>query len=815
MADNKKEDLADIVMQALDNALSEQNSSGASQPASDDVNATVQDDTKQALTPVIPLRDRIIFPFMVTEFFVGRKSSLNALNEVMHTKDREIILLGQRNQYVDKPFKKDLYDVGTLVKVDKKLNLPDGTCKIIITGIERVRIVKLIRTAEVIRAEYELLPTTINYDHEGFIMHARDNLLRELATYIKLYKDLSSDLIQEVPLEDLPDYADALGNSLLLSLPAKQAVLAAVSLENRLVTLARVIHEGSEYIRLDHKINREIQENITKAQREQYAREYIKLLQKEIEEEESIIEVLTKKIKASHMPKDVENKALDEVKRLNYMSSGSPEASVVRDYVEYLVQVPWQTKSPVNKDLNKAEKILNHDHYGLDKVKERILEYLAVQAKSSKIKGPILCLVGPPGVGKTSLAYSIAAATGRKYVRFALGGVNDEAAIRGHRKTYIGAIPGRIMQNMINVGTKNPLFLLDEIDKISISSRDDPTAALLEVLDPEQNKSFMDHYLDVEYDLSNVLFIATANSFNIPSPLLDRMEVIRLDGYTEVEKFHIARNYLVAKQLKENALTDQEITINDDVLYEIIRYYTREAGVRSLERFIGKICRMVVKDIMQNKATAPVNVTLDNVHQYLKARIFDFEKKKDTNSVGEVTGLAWTEVGGDMLKLECVAVPGKGRLTFTGSLGDVMKESITNAMMVVRSRADTLKLATDFYEHFDIHVHAPEGATPKDGPSAGIAMCSVLISALTNNPIRSDTAMTGELTLTGKVIPIGGLKEKLLAANRGGISNVLIPADNVKDLEEIPQDVIGDLHIIPVKTIDDVLPHIFVNKIGE
>ncbi len=756
--------------------------------------------------PVLALRDVVVYPHMVIPLFVGREKSIRCLEAAMEN-DKQIFLVAQKDASVDEPESDDIFQVGTLATILQLLKLPDGTVKVLVEGNVRGEIHQYEQAepffvAQVSRVEDELLSDN---EQEVLIRSA----VSQFEGYVKLNKKIPPEVLTSLNgIDDAARLADTMAAHMPLKLAEKQKVLEMKGVNERLEYLMALMEGEIDLLQVEKKIRTRVKKQMEKSQREYYLNEQMKAIQKELGELDDApdeFEALSKKIEEAKMPKDAEDKARAELQKLKMMSPMSAEATVVRSYIEWLTNVPWHKRSAVKKDLSLAEKVLDADHYGLEKVKERIVEYLAVQKRVKKLKGPILCLVGPPGVGKTSLGQSIAKATGRKYVRMALGGVRDEAEIRGHRRTYIGSLPGKLVQKMAKVGVKNPLFLLDEIDKMSSDMRGDPSSALLEVLDPEQNSSFSDHYLEVDYDLSDVMFVATSNSMNIPGPLLDRMEVIRLSGYTEDEKLNIATRHLISKQMERNGLKAKELDITESAIIGMIRYYTREAGVRSLEREISKVCRKAVKDILLSKSKDKVVVTQDNLKDYLGVQRFDYGKADKENQIGQVTGLAWTQVGGDLLTIETTAVPGKGKMTTTGSLGDVMQESIQAAMTVVRSRAEKLRINEDFYEKRDIHVHVPEGATPKDGPSAGIAMCTALVSTLTGNPVKCDVAMTGEITLRGEVLAIGGLKEKLLAAHRGGIKTVVIPHENERDLEEIPENVKADLSIHPVKWIDEVL----------
>ena len=756
--------------------------------------------------PVLPLRDVVVFPYMVMPLFVGRPRSIHSLDEAMNH-GKQLLLVSQKQPELEEPGVDDLYDVGTIANIIQLLKLPDGTVKVLVEGQQRAQIYQLEDTGEHFQAQIKPIESTLGNKKELQVVHKA--ALDEFQNYINLNKKVQPDILSALQqIENLEQVSDTLASHLPVSVAQKQTVLEMTNVVERFEYLLGLMQSEADLLQVEKRIRSRVKKQMEKSQRDYYLNEQIKAIQKELGEEEnaiSEIEQLRQKIEEARMPLEAREKAEAELQKLKMMSPMSAEATVVRSYIDWMIQVPWHKRTKVKKDLAKAQDILDADHYGLERVKERILEYLAVQTRLNQLKGPILCLVGPPGVGKTSLGQSIANATGRKYVRMALGGVRDEAEIRGHRKTYIGSLPGKLIQKMAKVGVKNPLFLLDEIDKMSSDMRGDPASALLEVLDPEQNAHFNDHYLEVDYDLSDVMFVATSNSMHIPTPLLDRMEVIRLSGYTEDEKLNIATRHLINKQMERNGLKAGELTIDDSAIVDIIRYYTREAGVRNLEREISKICRKAVKTLLLDKKLKSIKVTAKNLHDYLGVKRFEFGRADTQNRVGEVTGLAWTEVGGDLLTIETASVLGKGKLSYTGSLGDVMKESIQAAMTVVRARADKLGINPEFHEKRDIHIHVPDGATPKDGPSAGIAMCTALVSCLTGNPVKSEVAMTGEISLRGKVLPIGGLKEKLLAAHRGGIKTVIIPKDNVKDLEDIPENAKRDLNIHAVETIDEVL----------
>jgi len=773
-----------------------------------DQNGTSFDDAQNRLSmPVLPLRDVVVYPHMVIPLFVGREKSIHALDMAMQGSKR-ILLVAQKSAEVDDPRDNDLYQIGTLSNVLQLLKLPDGTVKVLVEGSRRARIDHFSKTDDCFVADIELLsPGTETPSREVEVLMR--SVLGVFDQYVKLNKKIPGEVLTSLAgIESPGRLADTIAAHMALKLDEKQKILEIEDIRERLEHLLHLVEGENDVLQVEKRIRNRVKQQMEKSQREYYLNEQMKAIQKELGDLEDVpneIEELTQRIEKAGMPKEARDKANAELNKLKMMSPMSAEATVVRNYIDWLVSAPWKKRSKIRNDLRGAEEILEEDHYGLETVKERILEYLAVQQRARKLKGPILCLVGPPGVGKTSLGRSIARSTNRKFTRMSLGGVRDEAEIRGHRRTYIGSMPGKIIQNMAKVGTRNPLFLLDEIDKMSMDFRGDPSSAMLEVLDPEQNHSFNDHYLEVDFDLSDVMFVATANSMNIPGPLLDRMEVIRLPGYTEDEKINIAMRYLVAKQIKSNGLKDHEIDLKESAVRDIIRFYTREAGVRNLEREISKICRKVVKEIMLKPTDKKVVVTSKNLDKYLGVRRYRYGLAEEHDQIGQVTGLAWTEVGGELLTIEAALVPGKGKLTYTGQLGDVMQESIQAAMTVVRSRAEALGLATDFNQKFDFHIHVPEGATPKDGPSAGIGMCTALVSALSRIPVHANVAMTGEITLRGQVLPIGGLKEKLLAAHRGGIGVVVIPEENRKDLAEIPKNILSKLDIRPVKWIDQVL----------
>ncbi|MDO4705590.1 MAG: endopeptidase La [Comamonadaceae bacterium] len=761
--------------------------------------------------PLLPLRDVVVFPGMVVPLFVGRAKSIKAL-ELAMAADRRIVLVSQKSASLEDPGAKDLFEVGCTGTIVQMLKLPDGTVKVLVEGAERA-LLHEVRDAESHFEAKVILLKAQNNEMNAEQEALRRAVVQQFDVYVKLNKKIPQDISASISgIDDAGRLADTIMAHLPAKLEAKQELLQTQDVNQRLQALLEQLDAEVEILQIDKRIRGRVKRQMEKNQRDFYLNEQVKAIQKELGEGEdgADIEDLEKKIVSAKMSKEAQKKAEAELKKLRLMSPMSAEASVVRSYLDTLVGLPWSKKTKVKKNLAAAQEILDADHYGLEKVKDRILEYLAVQQRIDKVKSPILCLVGPPGVGKTSLGQSIAKATGRKYVRMALGGVRDEAEIRGHRRTYIGSMPGKILQNLSKVGTRNPLFLLDEIDKLGSDFRGDPSSALLEVLDPEQNSHFSDHYAEVDFDLSEVMFVATSNSMNIPAALLDRMEVIRLSGYTEEEKLNIAKRYLLPKQTGNNGVKKGELDVHEDAILDIIRYYTREAGVRSLEREISRICRKAVKGIQLGQMQAPVQVTAANLNEFLGVRKFTYGRAEKEDQIGQVVGLAWTEVGGDLLTIEAVTMPGKGQITRTGSLGDVMKESVEAARTVVRSRAQQLGIAASDFEQKDVHVHVPDGATPKDGPSAGAAMATALVSALTGIPVRADVAMTGEITLRGEVTVIGGLKEKLLAALRGGIRTALIPEGNVKDLQELPESVRNGLEIIPVKWFDEVLAHALV-----
>ena len=766
---------------------------------------TTTSQTEHTQLPLLPLRDVVVFPHMVIPLFVGRPKSIKALEAAME-QGKSIMLAAQKAAAKDEPSAEDIYEIGCIANILQMLKLPDGTVKVLVEGVQRARIHRIRELDTHFLAN--LIPVETEESDNSEVEAMRRATVQQFDQYVKLNKKIPPEILASLSgIDDAGRLADTVAAHLPLKLDQKQEILEIFSVAKRLEHLLGQLEGELDILQVEKRIRGRVKRQMEKSQREYYLNEQVKAIQKELGEGEegADLEEIDKKIIAAKMPKEAKDKAMAELKKLKMMSPMSAEATVVRNYIDTLVSLPWKKKSKVNNDLTNAEKVLELDHYGLDKVKERVLEYLAVQQRVDKLKAPILCFVGPPGVGKTSLGQSIARATNRKFVRMALGGVRDEAEIRGHRRTYIGSMPGKILQSLSKVGVRNPLFLLDEVDKMGADFRGDPSSALLEVLDPEQNHTFSDHYLEVDFDLSDVMFVATSNSYNIPAALLDRMEVIRLSGYTEDEKCSIAQSYLLPKQIKNNGLRDEEISISETAIRDIIRYYTREAGVRALEREISKICRKVVKMLLLKKQEKKVAVTCKNLDKYLGVRRYDFGVAVKENQVGQVVGLAWTEVGGDLLTIEAVSMPGKGAVIRTGTLGDVMKESIEAARTVVRSRSKRLGIRPDVFEKSDVHIHVPEGATPKDGPSAGIAMTTALVSIFTGIPVRADVAMTGEITLRGEVLPIGGLKEKLLAAHRGGIKTVLIPEENAKDLAEIPDNVKNHLEIIPVRWIDKVL----------
>src|SRR5438270_601484 len=763
--------------------------------------------------PLLPLRDVVVFPHMVIPLFVGRPKSIKALDVAMDA-GKHILLVAQRQAAKDDPAADDLYDIGSIATVLQMLKLPDGTVKVLVEGTHRARIVRVEERGEYLAADAQTIPADPGQPHE--IEAMRRALLGQFDQYVKLNKKIPPEILTSMSgIDDGGRLADAIAAHLPLKLEQKQEILEMQDVGKRLEHLLGLLEGEVDILQVEKRIRGRVKRQMEKSQREYYLNEQVKAIQKELGEgdENADLDEIEKKVKTARMSKEAEGKALNELKKLRLMSPMSAEATVVRNYIDTLVGLPWKKRTKVSNDLVHSEEVLDADHYGLEKVKDRILEYLAVQQRVDKLKAPILCLVGPPGVGKTSLGQSIARATNRKFVRMSLGGVRDEAEIRGHRRTYIGSMPGKILQNMTKVGVRNPLFLLDEVDKMGMDFRGDPSSALLEVLDPEQNHTFVDHYVEVEYDLSDVMFVATANTLNIPAPLLDRMEIIRLSGYTEEEKVHIAKMYLLPKQFKANGIKEGELNVTDGALRDITRYYTREAGVRGLDRELAKISRKVIKSILTKKKEGQhLTVNSKNLDKYLGVRKYTYGIAEKENQIGQVTGLAWTEVGGELLTVEAVKLPGKGNTVTTGKLGEVMQESIKAAISVVRARAKRLGIADDFYQTLDLHIHLPEGATPKDGPSAGIAIATAITSVLTGIPVRCDVAMTGEITLRGEVLPIGGLKEKLLAAHRGGIKSVLIPQENVKDLQEIPEEVKNAIEITPVRWFDEVLERALERK---
>ncbi len=771
-----------------------------------DVSDDNDDNDDVSGVPVLPLRDVVVYPHMVIPLFVGRERSIVALDRAMNA-GKKILLIAQQKADLDDPQPEDLYDIGTLATILQLLKLPDGTVKVLVEGGERAAVDK-ITVGDHFSAEITILAEEPPSDEREIDVLVR-SIIAQFEQYVKLNKKVPPEILTSLSgIDEAGRLADTVAAHMALKLAEKQRILELCDINERLEQILGIIEGEIDMLQIEKRIRGRVKQQMEKSQREYYLNEQMKAIQKELGEMEDApneLADLEKKIGEAGMTKEAKDKATSELNKLKLMSPMSAEATVVRNYIDWLLKAPWKKRSKVLRDLNRANEVLEEDHYGLEKVKERILEYLAVQLRVKRLKGPILCLVGPPGVGKTSLGQSIARATNRKFVRMSLGGVRDEAEIRGHRRTYIGSMPGKILQNLAKTTVRNPLFLLDEVDKMAMDFRGDPSSALLEVLDPEQNSTFNDHYLEVDFDLSDVMFVCTANTLNIPPPLLDRMEVIRIPGYTEDEKLNIAIRYLIPKQLKENGLKKSELSITGSAVLDIIQHYTRESGVRNLEREISKICRKVVKSLLLKPRDSAIRVTPKGIEKYLGVRRFRYGRAEDNDQVGQVTGLAWTEVGGALLTIETAVVPGKGKLTHTGQLGDVMTESIQAAMTVVRSRAGVLGVDEDFHQKLDVHVHVPEGATPKDGPSAGVGMCTALVSALTGIPVKSEVAMTGEITLRGEILPIGGLKEKLLAAHRGGLETVLIPHENEKDLVEIPKNIKDKLNILPVKWIDQVL----------
>lgn len=763
-------------------------------------------ETTPLTIPLLPLRDVVVYPHMVIPLFVGRDRSVKALELAMET-NKQIFLVAQKNAAEDDPGFDDVFHIGTMANILQLLKLPDGTIKVLVEGDQRARLIATQDEGEYLSAQVEYIEADPVDERE--LEAIKRSLTTQFDHYVKLNKKIPPEIISSISSVDDPNrLADTIAAHMSIKLEDKQTVLEILDIAQRMEHLIGLMEAEIDLLEVEKRLRGRVKRQMEKSQREYYLNEQMKAIQKELgelDEGASDFAELEKQIEEAGMSDEAREKADAEMKKLKMMSPMSAEATVVRNYLDWMVSIPWKKRNKISRDIARAEQILNDDHFGLEKVKERILEYLAVQQRVKKLKGPILCLVGPPGVGKTSLGRSIAKATNRKFVRMSLGGVRDEAEIRGHRRTYVGSMPGKIIQNMAKVGTRNPLILLDEIDKMAADFRGDPASALLEVLDPEQNNTFNDHYLEVDYDLSDVMFVTTANSLNISSPLLDRMEIIRISGYTEDEKISIAQNYLLVRQMKNNGLKEGELEIKENALRSIVRYYTREAGVRSIDREIAKICRKVVKQILSDKSLEQIIVDQENIEEYLGVKKFRYGIAEKEDQIGQVTGLAWTEVGGDLLTIEVADVKGKGKETFTGQLGDVMQESIKAAVTVVRSRSEMLGIEPDFYSERDIHFHVPEGATPKDGPSAGVGMCTALVSTLTNIPVKASVAMTGEITLRGEVLPIGGLKEKLLAALRGGIETVLIPKENERDLAEIPDNIKTELDIIPVQWIDEVL----------
>ena len=766
----------------------------------------LETDISQIELPLLPLRDVVVYPYMTISLFVGREKSIQALDRAMNA-NKQVLLVAQKKASEDDPVQEDIYTVGTIASILQLLKLPDGTVKVLVEGKHRARVLSVIDSGSHFQTRVQLLESNSLSEVEAEVLTR--SIMSQFEQYVKISKKVPEEVITSLSaIEGIGRLSDTIASHISLKLSQKQEILEMNDEHARIERLMELMVNEIDFYNVEKRIRGRVKEQMEKSQREYYLNEQIKAIQKELgdsAEEVDEVESFEQKINEVGMTKEAKEKALSELNKLKMMSPMSAEASVLRAYIDWMISVPWKKRSKLRHDLSRAETILETDHYGLKDVKERILEYLAVQTRVKKIKGSVLCLVGPPGVGKTSLGQSIARATNRKFIRMALGGVRDEAEIRGHRRTYIGSMPGKLVQKIAKVGVKNPLFLLDEIDKMGMDYRGDPASALLEVLDPEQNNSFNDHYLEVDYDLSDVMFVCTSNSMNIPGPLLDRMEIIRLPGYTEDEKVNIAQRYLSPKQMKRNGLREGELVVKDDAVRDIVRYYTREAGVRSLEREFSKICRKVVIAHVKKKVNESVTVNSDVLENYLGVRKFDYGIAEEENQIGQVTGLAWTQVGGELLTIEASMVHGKGRVVKTGSLGDVMQESIQAALTVILSRAQVLGKAPDCTEKFDIHIHVPEGATPKDGPSAGVAMCTALASVLTDIPVRADVAMTGEITLRGQVLRIGGLKEKLLAAHRGGVKTVIIPAGNERDLKEIPDNIKQDLEIIPVKWVDQVL----------
>ncbi|WP_343189005.1 endopeptidase La [Buchnera aphidicola (Chaitoregma tattakana)] len=762
--------------------------------------------TKSAKMSLLPLRDIVVYPNMIISLFIGRKKSIKCIKKIVDKKEK-IFLLTQRKSHTEKPKEKDLFKVGTVAKILQILKLPNGTIKILVEGIQRAKISSLKENTEYFLANIKYIKLDKKSNQETKILI--NTSIKKFEEYVKLNKTIQLEVIENVKkIKNVEKLSDTLASYIHLKVKDKQNILEMTDANKRLEHIMVIMESEINILKIEKNIRNRVKKQMENSQKEYYLNEQMKAIQKElnkIEDTEDENKILLRKISSLKAPKEIKNKIKLELKKLKTMPYMSSESSVIKNYIDWVIQVPWSKRGKIKKNLTLAKKILDKDHYGLKMIKERVIEYLAVQTRSKKIHGPILCLVGPPGVGKTSLGQSIAKATGRKYIKMSLGGIRDEAEIRGHRKTYVGSMPGKIIQKMSRIGVKNPLFLLDEIDKISYDTRTDPYSALLEVLDPEQNFAFNDHYIEIDYDLSEVMFIATANTLDIPYALLDRMEIIRLSGYTEEEKLHITTKYLIPKQIKKNVLKENEIEIDTNILPKIIRNYTREAGIRNLERKISKICRKVVKDLSLNKKIKKIKINKKNIKKYLGIKKFDYRKSSKKEKIGQVSGLAWTEVGGELLNIEAACVPGKGKLTYTGSLGKIMKESIQAALIIIRSQSKKLGIKTSFYEDHDIHVHVPDGATPKDGPSAGISMCTAITSCLTKNPVKSNIAMTGEITLQGKILNIGGLKEKLLAAHRGGIKNVLIPYANKRELEQIPRNILLGLKIHKLKKVEEAL----------
>ncbi|WP_343154697.1 endopeptidase La [Buchnera aphidicola (Pseudoregma panicola)] len=761
---------------------------------------------KKMQISLLPLRDIVVYPNMIISLFIGRKKSIKCINKIVKNKEK-IFLLTQKDPNIEKPKEKDLFKIGTVAKILQILKLPNGTIKILAEGLKRAKICSLKKNKEYFLAKIKFIKDNAKKDKESKVLI--NTSIKKFEEYIKLNKLIQVDILNNIKkIKNIEKLSDTIASYINLKIKDKQNILEMSNSKKRLEHIMVIMESEINILKIEKKIRNRVKRQMEKSQKEYYLNEQMKAIQKELNKTDNEYDeekILLKKISLIKAPKEIKNKIKIELKKLKTMPYMSSESAVIKSYIDWIIQIPWTKRGKIKRNLLAAKKILDKDHYGLKKVKERVIEYLAVQSRSKKINGPILCLVGPPGVGKTSLGQSIAKATGRKYVKMSLGGIRDEAEIRGHRKTYVGSMPGKIIQKMSKVGVKNPLFLLDEIDKISYDNRTDPYSALLEVLDPEQNFAFNDHYLEIDYDLSEVMFIATSNTLDIPYALLDRMEILRLSGYTEEEKLNIANKHLIPKQIKKNILKKNEIEIEKNILPKIIRHYTKEAGIRNLEREISKICRKVVKNLILNKKIKKIKINNKNIKKYLGIKKFDYGKTSKVDKIGQVSGLAWTEVGGELLNIEAACVPGKGKLTYTGSLGNVMKESIQAALIIIRSQSKKLGIKNSFYEDHDIHVHVPDGATPKDGPSAGISMYTAITSCLTKNPVKSNIAMTGEITLQGKILNIGGLKEKLLAAHRGGIKNVLIPYENKRDLEKIPKNILSGLKIYKLKEVEEVL----------